>query len=84
MKALKVTTFLLILVSYFKAQNSLAGDLFLKSYLRQRSTLVQKLSANYLEKSVIKPIPCNECTKNMTASMDWWVIQMRTKCFLMC
>jgi len=83
-KALEVTTFLLILVPYLKAHSSWARDLFLKTDLRQRTTLVRKLPANYLEKSVVKLIPCNECAKNMTASMDEWVMQMKTRCFLMC
>jgi hypothetical protein len=83
-KALEATTSLLILVPYFKAHNSWAGDIFLKTDLRQITTLVHKLPANCLEKSVVNPIPCNECAKNMTASLDKWVMQMKTKCFLMC
>ena len=34
MKAMEVTTFMLILVPYFKAHNSWAGDLFPKTDLR--------------------------------------------------
>jgi hypothetical protein len=38
---------------------------------------VHKLPANYLEKSLVKPIPCNERVKNMTASLEKWVMQMK-------
>jgi len=77
MKALEVITFLLILVPCFKAHNSWACDLFLKTNLCQRTILVHKLPANYLKKSLVKPIPCNECAKNMTASLEKWVMQMK-------